>query len=878
VIRRRPLLGDLDREIRDHLEAEIEENIARGMSEEAARQAALRKFGNVTRVKEEVRGVWVPRWADHVGQDARDAVRRLRRNPVFAVAIIATLALGIGLTTTIYSVVQAVLLKPLSYPHPDRVVWLTTQAEGNSRPQPREPLGNPEMVNELDFAAWQAEATLFEHMIAYIHADATLVAGGEASRARVVSASEGFWDLAGARPVLGGLPSAKDRQVLVLSDRLFRGQFHGDPRVIGQAVTIDGQPMTIGAVLAPDFRPQLPDPGWRPGLDRLEPDAYRGLLIQPPAGPPNRSMMVRIFQAIGELRPDVTIEQAHAELEAIHTRNRQRSPQPFGASSARLITLQEKIVGSSRFALGVLLAAAICVLLVTCANVANLLLSRTSARQKEIALRMSMGSGPLRVIRQLLAESVAYALLGGVGGVVLARWLIDLGVGLMGPAIPRLTETTLDVRVLGVAMAVSLGTALVFGLGPAVALCRTNVQEVLKDGARTASVSPRRRHAGRAMIAVQLALTVVLLVGAGLMLKSVWRMTSYPAGFAPDQILTMRVDFRGPRYRDDRARHDYAESLLARAQSLAGVRDAAITTGPESTMRVIKEGEPFPFPGNPESRAARVSAVSPDFGRIVGMPLLSGRWFEEIEATEVVMINEALARRDYPGMDPVGRRILLPWLGDDVFGTIVGMVGDLKYSRIDADAVPEVFFHHARTRLFGVTLTLRIDGDPLAAAPGITKALAVVDPSQSIFSVQTMETALAESIAPRRFNLLLLGTFALVALVLAVLGVYGVVAYAVAERTHEIGIRLALGAKRQRVVRMIVGDGMLSVLGGLAIGLLAAVAATRLLAGMLYDVDPADPTTFVLITLMSGAIAFIACAAPALNAARVDPVIALRAE
>lgn len=875
MIHRRPQLDDLDREIRVHLEAEIEENVSRGMTEEAARRAAFRKFGNVTRVKEEVRGVWVPRWADHISQDARDALRRLRRNPLFAVAIVATLALGIGLTTAIYSVVQAVLLKPLSYPHPDRIVWLTTQSEGVSRTQSREPSGNPEIMNELDFTAWQAEATSFEHMIAYIHADATLVAGGEASRVRVVTASDGFWDLAGARPVLGSLPAANDRQVLVLSDRLFRGRFQGDPRVIGRAVTVDGQPMTIGAVLAPDFRPQLPDPRWRPGLDRLEPDAYRGMMLQPPTRPPDRSTMVRIFQAIGELKPDVPIEQARAELEAIHTRNRQSGSQPFGPSSARLSTLQEKIVGPSRFALGILLAAAICVLLVTCANVANLLLSRTSARQKEIALRMSMGSGPLRVIRQLLAESVAYALIGGIAGVVLARWLIDLGVGLIGPAIPRLTETTLDVRVLGVALAVSLATALFFGLGPAVALCRTNAQEVLKDGARTASTSPRRRNAGRAMIALQLALTVVLLVAAGLMLKSVWRMTSYPDGFAPDQILTMRVDFRGPRYRDDRPRNDYAESLLARAQSLAGVRDAAVTTGPESTMRVIKEGEPFPE--NSESRAL-VNSVSPAFRRILGMPLLGGRWFEESESTEVVVINEALARRYYPGTDPVGRRIRLPWLGEDALGTIIGVVGNLKYSRIDADAEPEVFFHHARARLFGVTLALRIDGDPLAAAPGIIKALAAIDPTQSIFSVQTMETALAESIAPRRFNLLLLGTFALVALVLAVLGVYGVVAYAVAERTHEIGIRLALGADRERVVRMIVFDGMLSVLGGLAMGLLAAVAATRLLAGLLYDVHPADPPTFALITLVSGAVAFIACVVPALKVAGVDPVIALRAE
>jgi putative ABC transport system permease protein len=353
-------------------------------------------------------------------------------------------------------------------------------------------------------------------------------------------------------------------------------------------------------------------------------------------------------------------------------------------------------------------------------------------------------------------------------------------------------------------------------------------------------------------------------------------MTSYPAGFNPEQILTLRLDFRGPQYRPATARHDLAAALLAKAQTLPGVRRAAITTGRDSMMIVIKEGEPMPE--DRDAHSAPVSSISADFGRMLGMSLVAGRWFEEAETSVAVLINETLARRDFAGANPIGGRIRLPWVNDNRHGTIVGVVSDLKYADLDADPKPEVFFHHADAPLFGVTLSLQIDGDPVAAAPAIRKALSTIDPSQSFYSIRTMEEELAESIAPRRFNLLLLGTFALVALVLAVVGVYGVVAYAVAERTHEIGIRLALGAARTRVVRMIVAQGMLSVAAGIVAGLAGAVAATRLIAGLLYGVEPHDTPTFILATSLLAAIAFLACAAPALKAALVDPVIALRHE
>jgi putative ABC transport system permease protein len=865
MIPRTPDLDDLDREIRDHLEAETLDNIARGMPEDEARAAAIRKFGNITRVKEDVRGVWIPGWLDRLRQDARDAVRYVRRNPTFSFAIVLTLALGIGLTTAIYSVVNAVLLKPLDYAHPDRLVWLSTLSARDKR----------EMLNSIDFTAWHEQATSLEHMIAYDYTDSTMVAGGDASRIRILQASDGFWEVAGATALYGELP-ASDPDVLVLTHRVFREQFQADPQVIGRAVSIDGRQATIGAVLPEDFHPQFVPQEWRSALERVDVAAYRVMTLTPPPREITPTTSVRLYSAIGRVKAGVPIEQARAEIEALYARAQAEHPSPFGTGSAVVVPLHERIVGPSRRPLGVLLAAAIVVLLITCANVASLLLSRSSERRKEIALRMSIGSSPVRVVRKLLAESLGYALLGGTGGVLLASWLVNVVVGVNATAVPRLTETTLDLGVLAVALAISIGTAVLFGVGPAVALCFTNAQEVLKEGGRTVSASRRVLLTGRAMVALQVGMTIVLLAGAGLMFKSVWRMTSYPAGFNPEQILTMRMDFRGPQYRDQRRRHETAAALLARAKTLPGVRGAALSSGRDSVTLVLKEGQPIPREDR-ERYAAPASSISADFGRLLGMRLVSGRWFEELEQPGSILINEALARRDFDG-NALGARIRLPWVREETYGTIVGVVSDLKYVEIDVDAKPEVFFHHAENYLFGITLLMQVDGDAAAAAPEIRKALSAIDPTQSFYDVQTMERALADSIAPRRFNLLLLGTFALVALVLAVLGVYGVVAYAVAERTQEIGIRLALGAERARVVGMIVRQGMVSVTAGLAGGLIAAWSATRVIETMLYGVGAHDAPTFVMATLLLSAIAFVACAAPALRAAFVDPVVALRAE
>ena len=865
---RRPDLDDLDREIRDHIDAETAALVAQGVSEAEARVLAIRKFGNVALVKEDVRAVWVPRWADAIRQDAGDAIRRVRRDPALSIAIVMTLTLGIGLTTAIYSVVKAVLMEPLAYRHPERMVWLATRGKDSTH----------EIMNSIDLAKWQSQSTSFEHIVAYGPSDATLVAGADATRVRIVSVSSGFWQVTGAQPGLGALPTDADPQALVITHRTFLDQFNQDDGVIGKAVTIDGRAATVAAVLPEGFKPQMETFSFGLVFEGAEPAAYRMMRIDPPPTSISPTTAVRIYQVIAELKADVTIEQARAEIETIHARPQPDFPSPFDSSIVVMLPLRDKIVGPSAVALSVLLSASFIVLLIACANVANLLLSRGAERRKEIALRMSIGGGPVRVIRQLLAESIGYAILGGAGGVLLAWWLVNAVIALIGPSVPRLPETTIDLGVLAVVAAISMATAVLFGAAPALMLVFTNVQEVLKDGGRSVSTSRRMLRAGRLMIGAQVALAIVLLVGAGLMLKSVWQMTSYPPGFEPGHILTMRIDFRGPQYREPRTRQEAARALLEKARTMPGVRAAAVTTARNSSMVVLRENEPVPPPGERAAKSAPVSSISEDFGPLLGMSLISGRWLGADESQPAVVVNESLARRDFGNRSPLGSRIRLPWKGMDGFGTIIGVARDLKYAAIDSDAAPELFLHYTDTPIGGVTLLMKIDGDPMAAAPAIRSALSSIDSSQSIFMVRTMEAALAQSIAPRRFNLLLLGAFAAVALILAVLGVYGVVAYAVAERRLEIGIRLALGAERARVVRMVVAQGMSSVAAGTVVGVAGAYAATQWIAGLLYGVSATDPATFTATAVLLGAIALMACTLPALRAAWIDPATALRAE
>jgi predicted permease len=866
--RRKQALANLDREINDHIEQDTQDNIARGMTPEEARHAALCAFGNIGLVKEETRAVWTPIWLDQILQDARYGLRMLRRNPGFSVVVILTLALGIGMNTAVFSVFNTVLLRPLQYPNPERLIWLSMQ--GLPGPFMRETLAT------ADFAEWREQATSFEHLVAYGASDQSVAAGNDVARARIMYVSEGFWEISGARPVLGRLPQIDERNTLLLSHKFFERWLHSDPTIVGRTVTVEGQPAMIVGVLPKSFLFQLSVPSV-PGFDASKDiDAYRPKILSPQDRDHSRPSAANT-SVVAKLKPGVSIDRARTELEVIRDRVRQANPKWFtNQAKLHVIPLREKLVGDARQTLWVLMGAVAFVLLIACANIANLLLARSSTRQREIAIRASLGAGRTRVLRQFLVECALFALLGGAAGLLFARWGLAMVLQLIPQAVPRLTETTIDARVLAFAMSASLFTAFLFGLSPAISLWNVKVYDLLKDGARTFSASSRSLQIRRFLVAAELALAVVLLSGAGLLMKSFWRMNARPAGFDPESILVMRLQFSGLQYREMAQQRIYVDELLHKVQSIPGVQTSSITS-PDAriSIRDFVEGVPDPS-GIPPP--AVFNATSAGYARVMGLRLLKGRWITDAEQAPVVVVNESLERNHFDGRNPLGMRVRLP-VRPPSYATVVGVVADLKYSKLDAKPEPELYIPYAHTPALGrMTVTVRTMGDPLVAAPSILKVISSIDKTQAVFDVETMAEAEADSIAPRRFNLFLLGIFATTALLLALIGIYGVIAYSVAQRTHEIGIRMALGAQGGEVVRMIVRQGIGIALAGIIIGLAAAFAITRLMGSLLYDVEPTDTETFAFVAVALGITSFIAALGPALKAALVDPINALRYE
>ena len=866
-------LDNLDDEIRDHIERETRENIERGMTVEAARAAARRKFGNVGRVMEQTRAVWAWAWLEQLLHDVRYGLRGLRRNPAFTAVIVLTLALGIGMNTAVFSLVNAVLIRPLPYPQPERLVWLANYSR----------MFKAELVSGPDYYDWKTQSKSFESMTAYGYGDQTLSTAEGAEQHRIAYVTPEFWSLSGARPALGRLFTSADRGGVVLSDRLFDRQFHRDPHALGRSVTLSGRPETILGVLPKNFRFLLPQPARAAGngLDSEGTD-IEAYIPDPVAWePPNRSGASSIEMVVAKRKADVSIDRARTELEGIQARIVRDSPFNFGGDTELKVTpLQEKLVGEARPALLVLLAAVGLVLLIACVNIANLLLARGASRQKEIAIRTAIGAGRARLIRQFLGESFALALLGGVAGLLLARLALGLIVRFAPQSLPRLGETTMDGRMLLFALAASLVTGLIFGVSPAVFLRRSRPYDVLKQGGRTSSAASAGLPLRRLLVAAELALALVLLTGAGLMLKSFWRMNAHPAAFAPDRIVALRIRLSGPQYLPLARQQTFVQEVLNRVQHAPGVQDAGVILAFAHGLVQMPHSAPAPRSRAPQ---ADYYTVSSGLGRTLGMQLVQGRWLTDNEQSRAVMVNEKLAHELFGTADPVGQPLSIPGAtpghrnADPA--TIVGVVGDLKYSKLDAPAQPEIYIPFQQAQfLMAMTVMVRTSSDASAIAPAIRDLIANIDRTQSVYDVRTLEQALAESIAPRRFNLFLLGIFAASALALALIGIYGVIAYSVTQRTQEIGVRAALGAQRGQIVGMVVRQGMGIALIGIGAGLGAAFGLTRLMASLLYDVTPSDPATFAVVALLLTGIALLASWIPARKAARVDPLVALRYE
>jgi putative ABC transport system permease protein len=804
------------------------------------------------------------RLEDEMFQDLRFGLRTLMKNRGFTLIALLTLSLGIGANTAIFSVVNALLLRPLPYRDSDRLVWIT---ETFTRPE-------IEYVPVPDFFAWSAQSQTLAQIAAYAPDNLTLTGAGESERLDANHVSAQFFTLLGAQPLLGRnfLP-AEDRpgaeRAVIISHGLWRRRFGGDRGIIGRSITLNDQGHVVVGVLPPDFRFIYPCDVWVP------------LALNPTQDP----MLGSIPNAIARLKPGATREEARAELESLHGRMESGDPayQPL-FDKVRLDSLRERLAGGARRLVLILFGAVGMTLLIACANVANLQLSLAAVRQKEFAVRSALGARPWRLTRQMLTESWLLALGGGALGLLLAFWLTKALAALAADAfgdIARLSTTNLDLRALGFALFVSLLTGTLFGLAPAFQFSRPNLNDSLKEGGGGLGFSRTRlRHL---LTVAEIALAIVLLAGAGLLMRSFVNVLEVNPGYRPERLLTLRVALPDQRYGQGGRRAAYYHEILQRISSLPGVESAGVINHlPLNEFQLLgwlrlPDSQQFLDLDRP---ATPIGVVSEDYFRTMGIPLRAGRAFNEhdhSEAPRVAILSETLARRLFPNEDAVGKQIWMPGPGKDMT-TVIGVVGDVRHEGLDRGVTPQLYAPYTQSELWSATIAIRTTSDPLRLAAAVRDRAMAIDRDAPIYDVQTMERRLTTSISSRRFNLLLLGIFALLALTLAAIGVYGVIACGVTQRAREIGVRMALGATAGDVLRLFIRQGMTLVAVGIALGLAGAWALTRLLANMLFGVTASDPLTFAGVALLLSIIALSACWFPARRATKVDPLVTLRQE
>jgi putative ABC transport system permease protein len=801
-------------------------------------------------------------------QDLRFGLRMLLKNPGFTLVAVLTLALGIGANTAIFSVVNALILRPLPYPDSEQLVWVEEVSKKTNDSQP---------AWGAHFLDWQENSQTLESIAAQDGGARTLTGVGEPERVEVGQISASFLPLFGVQPLPGGrnISAAEDRpggeRVAILSYELWQRRYNGDQDIVGRSVTLNDANFTVIGVAPENFRYFQNFDVWLPlALDpvaQLAGDArYYGTTV-------------------ARLKPGVSIEQAQAEMDALSQRYEMTRPEGKSRieSRTRLVPLQEYLLGERRRPLLVLLGAVGLVLLIACANVANLLLARAGAREKELAIRGALGAGRLRLARQLLTECLLLATAGSAAGLLLASWITGL-IGSLNSTnalgeIGRVTATTIDLRVLGFTLLITLATGLLFGLLPALRLSRTDLNVSLKEGGRGGGLHGRGLR--NALMVSEVALAIVLLIGAGLLIRSFVKLLDVDPGYRAENLLTAKISLP-PRYRDNSQRAQFYERILQRLAALPGVASVGATshlplTGYNMGATLRVEGR-APQPGEREP-SAPVARVNPDYFRTMGISLRAGRLINDGDTQEspsVALLSETLARRLFPNGDPLGKRLSVAGLG----ATVIGVVNDIRYMGLDGDIEQAVYLSYRQLPRSGMSLVLRGAVEPSSLAPALRNAVREIDPALPIYDVMTMNErlSLSNSVAERRFNMLLLGGFAALALLLAGLGVYGVISYVVTQRTREIGIRMALGAQSADVARLFIKQGMALVMLGVALGLVGAFALTRVMRSLLFNVSANDPMTFVCVALLLSLIALAACYLPARRAARIDPLASLRRE
>lgn len=866
LLRREQCEEELEKELSFHLDQHTKDLVAEGYSPEEARRQARLALGGPEQVKEKCRDVRGVRPLEELWQDLRYGVRTLRKNPRFTAVAVIVLALGIGANTAIFSVVNGVLLRPLPYPDSDQVVSIfqhDTKVGIERAP-----------VSFANFIDYRARAQSFAGMAALRPFGFDWTGEGEPETFHAWLVTEDFFNVMGLGALHGRVPSREEFQpgrelVVVVSHGLWQRRFGGDPGVVGRRLTLDGKPFTVVGVMPPEFH-LMDKRGMIAPYTLNESDARR--------------RGANFLTVVGRLKPGVPLTQAQTEMRDVAGRLAQEYPQTNREMSATVVRISEQMLGGVRPALLVLLGAVALVLLIACANVASLMLARGSERGRELAIRAALGAGRFRVVRQLLTESFIIALLGGIFGVLLAWWGLDMILALSPGSLPRSEHVGISLPVLGFAIALSLMTAVGFGLVPSLHFSRSDLQDTLKEGGRTASAGVARHRLRRGLVVAEIALALVLLVGAGLLVRSFARLISVDPGFTPENALALQVHVY-EQYPTPEQQSAFFEETLFRLAALPGVKAAGGTTAPpfENGIEVDSDfaihGQPPPAPG--QEPTAQHTIVTSDFFRAIGVKLSRGRVFEKSDhanAPPVVIINETFARRYFPGEDPLGKQILVRRLTRPVVREIVGVVGDVRHTGLDSPTKPELFMHMLQVPFGSMTFVVRTDSDPVALLPAVKREVWSVNRNLPFYSVATMEQLIADTLKERRLSLALLGTFALLALAVAAVGLYGLISFSTSQRTHEIGVRMALGAQGRDIVKLILGEGLLLTLIGVALGAAGAFMLTSFMRGLLFGVSSSDPATYAAVAILLTAVALLACYLPARRATKVDPLIALRTE
>jgi putative ABC transport system permease protein len=801
-------------------------------------------------------------------QDIRYGARVLLKTPLFTMVAVLVVALGVGANTAIFSVVNAILLRPLPFEGAGRIVAVKSV---NTK---RGTTGGAHSF--LNFADVRAQQQTLEAVAAFNDTTAALSGGDAPEQIVGIIATPDLFRVLAVKAQLGRVLTQEDERaggspVAVITDGMWRRRFGSDPNVVGRQVSLNGRGKTVVGVLGAGFR--FP----------FVTDAPEFFLPMDPASEMNVQRGASYLQVLARLKPGVTIEQADAEARAIAARLEQQYPEDNANDTVSLVSAQEDMVGSLRRTLLVLLGAVGCVLLIACANVANLLLARAAGRGREMAVRVALGASRGRIVRQLLTESLLLAGLGGGLGLLFAMWGVDVLSSFAPASVPRFGEAGLDPTVLGFTVGATLLTGVVFGLAPALQASKLELNEALKEGGRSATEGSGHSRVRSLLIVSEVALSLVLLVGAGLLIKSFVRLRNTNPGFDPRGTLTASVSLPSAKYADDdRVRNFYAQAT-ERVARLPGVESVgAILPLPLSnnSMRTsfAVGGRPAPSAGDRPVADARI--VTPGYLRAMGVPLLRGRDFDARDgdkAPKVIIVNETFARRFFPGEDALGKRLNLGL--NDIDGEIVGVVGDVRHRRLDSEPGAEYYVPAAQVPINQFSLVVRTrGGDPAQLAGALRSAVKEIDADQPLYEIRTMSSLVADSMARQRFSMILLASFAGLALLLAAFGIFSVMSFLVAQRTHEIGIRMALGAQTSDILRLVVGHAMTLTVVGVCLGLAAAFALTRVLEGLLYEVKPNDPAVFGGLALVLSLVALAACLIPARRATKVDPMVALRYE